>query len=859
MMKKKKKKEGSDVQEEEKVSRMKNCSQVLCDVNTEVSEAVHSLHWALVDHRGLVVPLLLRAEVHYQLLCLADVKEMVVPLAPVLKIPNLLQVDLLSEISPTSNVSSANLMTVVELVVATQSYVYNEYSRGLRTQPWGAPVLRVREAETCLPILTACGLPVRKFGGPLTLRWAESQATVPTCLKTITIIPVPGHSSAECLNGFRPAALIPIVMKCFEMLVLSHLIVCLPPTLDSHQFAYRPNRSTEDAISTAIHLALTDLDTNNTYIRMLFIDFSSAFNTVIPSKLITELSDLGVCTSLCSWIMDFLTNRPQSVRLGNHISSTLTLNTGVPQGCVLSPLLYSLFTHDCVPRHNIASNIFIKYADDTTVVGRISNNDESAYTEEIQSLSVWCSMNILTLNATKTKELIVDFHKSSSSRHSPIYINGSEVERVSSFKFLGVHISEDLSWHQNTSTLEGYLEAFSAQVMVAMEKITLLSVNGNDEKAKKNFKVCVMKDESFTHSFTVTENKGHASFTDTENKGHASFTETENKGHASFTETENKGHASFTETENKGHASFIETENKGHTSFTETENKGPDSFTETENKGHTSFTETENKGPDSFTETENKGHASFTETESKGHASFIETESKGHASFTETENKGPDSFTETENKGHAYLTVTQKKVHASFTGTENIGHASFTETENIGPGSFTVTENKGHAYLTVTQKKVHASFTETENIGHASFTETENKGHASFTETENKSHSSVTYKSCVHFRMNYTPVWRKAGVFEVDCVTACEAFTSSWLALPHQLKHCSQISSRCSVKSPGGVPTPGRHGDKEDRLKSDFARCSWKFKFLQENKEKLLRQRVFIAAITFGLLPVAQA
>ncbi|KAK3526903.1 hypothetical protein QTP86_004696 [Hemibagrus guttatus] len=119
-------------------------------------------------------------------------------------------------------------------------------------------------------------------------------------------------------------------------------------------------------------------------------------------------------------------SRPQSVRLGNHISSTLILNTGVLQGCVLSPLLYSLCTHDCVPRHN--SNIFIKYADDTTGVGRISNNNESAYREEIQSLSACCSMNNLTLNATKTKELIVDFWKSNTSRHSPIYINGSAVE-----------------------------------------------------------------------------------------------------------------------------------------------------------------------------------------------------------------------------------------------------------------------------------------------------------------------------------------------------------------------------------------------------------------------------------------------
>ncbi|KAK3510002.1 hypothetical protein QTP70_024601, partial [Hemibagrus guttatus] len=232
---------------------------------------------------------------------------------------------------------------------------------------------------------------------------------------------VPKHSSAKCLKDFRSVALPPIVKKCFEKLVLCHLIACLPPTLDPRQCAYRSNRSTENAISTAIHLALTHLDNNNTYIRMMFIDFSSAFNTVVPSKLIAKLSDLGICTSLCSWIMDFLTNRPQSVRLGNHISSTFILNTGVPQGCVPSPLLYSLFTSDCVPLHN--SNIFIKYADDTTVVGRISNNDELAYREEIQRLSAWCSMNNLTLNATKTKELIVDFWKSNSSRHFPIFIN----------------------------------------------------------------------------------------------------------------------------------------------------------------------------------------------------------------------------------------------------------------------------------------------------------------------------------------------------------------------------------------------------------------------------------------------------
>ena len=101
------------------------------------------------------------------------------------------------------------------------------------------------------------------------------------------------------------------------------------------------------------------------------------FNTIVPSKLITKLRTLGLNTSLCNWILDFLTGRPQVVRVGNNISATLILITGAPLGCVLSPILYSLFTHDCKARHD--SNTIIKFADDATVVGLITDSDKTAY------------------------------------------------------------------------------------------------------------------------------------------------------------------------------------------------------------------------------------------------------------------------------------------------------------------------------------------------------------------------------------------------------------------------------------------------------------------------------------------------
>jgi hypothetical protein len=128
-----------------------------------------------------------------------------------------------------------------------------------------------------------------------------------------------------------------VTMKCFERLVMAHINTIIPEILDPLQFAYCPNRSTDDTTSIALNTALFHLNKRNTYVKMLFIDNSSAFKTIVPSKLITMLRTLGLNTSLCSWILDFLMVCTQVVRVGNkHIRHTI-LNTGVPQGCVLVP------------------------------------------------------------------------------------------------------------------------------------------------------------------------------------------------------------------------------------------------------------------------------------------------------------------------------------------------------------------------------------------------------------------------------------------------------------------------------------------------------------------------------------------
>lgn len=114
---------------------------------------------------------------------------------------------------------------------------------------------------------------------------------------------MPKKSPITSLNDYRAVALTPVIMKCFERLVLQHIKDYLPPDFVRHQFTYRVNRSTEDAISVALHSALNHLEQKQSYVWMLFVDYSSALNTIIPDRLITKL---GLPPHTCAWIKDFL-------------------------------------------------------------------------------------------------------------------------------------------------------------------------------------------------------------------------------------------------------------------------------------------------------------------------------------------------------------------------------------------------------------------------------------------------------------------------------------------------------------------------------------------------------------------------
>ncbi|KAK3542697.1 hypothetical protein QTP86_034725 [Hemibagrus guttatus] len=272
---------------------------------------------------------------------------------------------------------------------------------------------------------------------------------VPVCFKRSTIIPIPKKPKITGLNDYRPVALTSVVMKLFERLVLAYLKNITGPLLDPLQFAYRANRSVDDAVNMGLHFILQHLDKSGTYVRLLFVELSSAFNTIIPTLLQTKLTQLSVPSSICQWITSFLTDRHQLVKLGKFMSNSRTTSTGAPQGCILSPLLFSVYTNDCTSTD--PSVKLLKFADDTTVIGLIQDGDESAYRQKIEQLAAWCSCNNLELNTLKTEEMIADFRRNTPAL-PPLTIMNSTVPTVESFRFLGTTISQDMKWDTHIDT-----------------------------------------------------------------------------------------------------------------------------------------------------------------------------------------------------------------------------------------------------------------------------------------------------------------------------------------------------------------------------------------------------------------------
>jgi hypothetical protein len=269
---------------------------------------------------------------------------------------------------------------------------------------------------------------------------------IPLIWKTSNIIPVPKKANPVALNDYRPVALTSIAMKCFERVIKILLLQDTSHQLDSLQFAYRPKRGVEDATITLLHNTYEHLDKPGTHVRMLFVDFSSAFNTLQPYLLLIMLNNMGVNSNIIRWIDSFMSHRPQYVTVNGMQSPITHTHTGAPQGCVISPILFILYTNQL--RCSDPDCLMIKFADDTVLAGFITNSD-LGYRKAIADLVGWCDSHHLYLNTSKTKEVVIDFRRKKP-QILPVQIRSEDIEQVDQYKYLGTYIDAKLSWKVNT-------------------------------------------------------------------------------------------------------------------------------------------------------------------------------------------------------------------------------------------------------------------------------------------------------------------------------------------------------------------------------------------------------------------------
>lgn len=273
---------------------------------------------------------------------------------------------------------------------------------------------------------------------------------VPSLWKESIIVPVAKVSSPKTLNDYRPVALTSVVMKSFEHMVKKSLLSMTQTIIDPLQFAYQPRKGVEDAVATLLNFVVRHLEGTKTHARLCFADFSSAFNCMQPHVLAQRLSKIpSIDSGTICWLIDFLTMRPQRTRVNETLSESLLCSTGSPQGCVLSPLLFMLYTNDC--KSMFESRYILKYADDSVIVSLLQDQ-EVGHGPVLDYFVRWCDDSYLQLNVSKTKDMILDFRKNPPVT-TPTFLKGTAVEVVSQYKYLGTILDNKLSFETNSDAI----------------------------------------------------------------------------------------------------------------------------------------------------------------------------------------------------------------------------------------------------------------------------------------------------------------------------------------------------------------------------------------------------------------------
>ena len=260
---------------------------------------------------------------------------------------------------------------------------------------------------------------------------------IPSKWKEGKVTPLFKNGTKEDVNNYRPISILPVLSKIIEKHVHDSLIEFLNTfeLLHKTQSGFRPKHSCETALTYMIDSWLKSIY-DDEIVGVEMVDFKKAFDLVDHNLLIDKLKRYRLSDMTIKWFSSDLIDRKQKVSISNKLSTEERVTNGVPQGSILSPLMFLLLIND-LPLYtdNVKTDL---YADDTT----LHENDKSISNIKkkrqiaLNNLQEWCKNNGMVINTTKTKIMLI------TTRQKPLHITKEEIELTYNQQTLN-HISED--------------------------------------------------------------------------------------------------------------------------------------------------------------------------------------------------------------------------------------------------------------------------------------------------------------------------------------------------------------------------------------------------------------------------------
>ena len=272
--------------------------------------------------------------------------------------------------------------------------------------------------------------------------------------KLARVVPIPKGKSKSSLGGYRPISILPVVTKIIERhvgdLILAHLSNYAP--ISPRQWGFMTHRSSVSALIKVFDNWAQALDEGHE-ICVIFFDVRKAFDRVPHQLLLQQMQHMNLSPYLLRWLHDYLSNRSQFVAVEGEKSSTLPVISGVPQGSVLGPLLFITYINDVVTVVSPESEINM-FADDIALYRVIkAPGDYTALQGDVDSIGAIVTSKHLEFNTDKCRMMVISRKRSNLIPSPPLYLNGSQLDQVKSYKYLGVTITSNLSWLPHITSL----------------------------------------------------------------------------------------------------------------------------------------------------------------------------------------------------------------------------------------------------------------------------------------------------------------------------------------------------------------------------------------------------------------------